>query len=471
MRIDTMEYDLLVVGAGPGGLAAAITAAKRGLRVLLAERNGFLGGNLSSGSPLLGFFDKKGRRTVGGFGEQLVQRLVREGASEGHRICPQHHSVVTYAPDLAKLIYAKMCREAGVDILLHCEAIDAAVENERITSVMLHGRGMRVEVKAKMYIDTGDAELTEMSGAAYEKGRSPDGRMQPPSILYAIANYDEEKFLRYLEEHPEDHNQIYPMDYLRSSRNWCHVGLGGLWRRLNPIGEWPMQIWAAIMIKSPNQGFMYINGPRMGGADATDLVSITDAELRGQQQAADFLEVLRKHVAGFEHAVIANINPCIGVRETRRMLGLHYLTVEEAKAGLINEETIALSSYPIDIHNNDNTSYMIHLDGPFGVPYGCLVSKSIKNLLAAGKCISVDPDVFGSIRVMAQCMAFGEAAGNGAALAIRKGCTPGEVPVGEIRELLLQNGALLEVDENDVLYEPTLPGHEGPSTPAADKQG
>lgn len=457
-----MQYDLLVIGGGPGGIASAITAARQGMKVLIADRNGCLGGNMSLGLPFLGFFDCKGRRIVGGFADELVQRMVKFGCSEGHRICPKHNSLVTYEPDRVKVLLSDMCREAGVDVLLHCELIAVEHDERTIHRAILAGRGSRVVVSAKYFIDTGDGDITCLAGGEFLKG-DPNGHMQPPSVLLTINGIDDEKFFRFLEENPdelghgESHTGLaYNVNYFRASRNFCFVGLGKLYNKLKPLGKWPMEIWAVIMVFTPKPGQIIINGPRQGGVDSTDLVALTNAERKGQKEALALVEMLREYVPGFEHCFLSNIPAHIGIRETRRVLGTKYLTVDDIQGGSVPEDSIALGGYPIDIHGKDDTSKFIPVTDPYGVPYQCLTSKSFDNLLAAGKCISVDAFVHGSTRVIAQCLAVGEAAGVGAALAFKQGKRPCDVDVNEVREILLKNGAILKVDDNDVLRDPAL---------------
>ena len=449
MHTKSIDYDIAVIGGGPAGISAAVAAARMGARILLVDKNGYLGGNASSGIPFLGFMDKKGRRVIGGIANEIVERLVKIGASRGYRTCPLHYSIVTLQPDYMKIVALEMCKEAGVDVLLHCENVDTVVINRRLTKVIAQskGNGMRVEITAKIFIDaTGDGDVAYLAGASYEKGRG-ENILQPPSILLTIGNVDKERFYDYLEENPEEILPQYgDVSYFRKDPNYVFVGLKKLYYKLKPLGEWPMEIWALIAINSPNSDQYYINGPRMARTDATNLFDLTKAEMEGQIQAIKLLEMLKKHVPGFENAYLSKINDSIAVRETRRIMGIKKLTAQQLVSSEIPEDSIALGSYPIDIHSGvDDTSVFESVDEPYGIPYLCLVSRDIKGLMMAGRCISVDEDAFGSIRVMATCMAFGEAAGIGAALAVTGNIEPSEVDVQEIRKILLKNGAILSI--------------------------
>lgn len=447
-----MNYQVAVVGGGPGGFSAAITAARKGMKTVLIERNSFIGGTAAAGIPFLGFWDKHHHRIVRGFGEEVVERFVKEGISEGHRYCPKHQSVVCFKPDKAKLIYAEMLREAGVDVILHAELIDAHSADGKVQYIEVAARSKRLEIYADIFVDTADGDIAYFSGAEYEKG-DEQGKTQPPSILFTINNVDEEKFLQFLEENPEEQGS-YKMEYLRKSRNYCYVGLTGLYNRLKKTGEWPMEIWAAIIVNSPNPGEVFINGPRMGGTDATDPLSITNAELLGQRQAHEFVEVLRKYIPGYENAQLSAVNASsVCIRETRRVKGVKQLTVDTVVRGFVGEDTIALGGYPIDIHGNDETSRFIPFERPYGIPYLATVSATRSNLMLSGRCISADSKSFGSVRVMAQCMAVGQAVGTAAAMAIRANILPKDVDVAELRKELLADNALLELNEEDIIHE------------------
>ena len=436
------SYDVAVVGAGPGGLAAAIAAARNGAKVLLIERNGYLGGNLASGLPLLGFLDYQGNPVLGGFALEFVNRLTKCGAAKGVRECPNHYSLAVVNPEFSKIIASDLCEEAGVEVLMHCYLTAVKTRRRKITAAFFSCAGNIIDVRAKNFIDgTGDGTLGYLAGAEFQKG-SEEGELQPPSILYTIGGVDKKKLFDWCERNGEMGN--YSLNYFQQSPNWCFVTLGNLFRKLQPKGEWPIAVWAMICVNRLNEREVCINGPRMLQVDASDPRELTKAERDGAHQAIAFTNMLKKYVDGFEDAFISHINDTIGIRETRRIIGGRTLCLEQALAGSIADDSIALAAYFIDIHSSkDFTSNGMKVKTPYGIPYLCLVGKSYDNLLMTGRCISVDRMVFGSIRVMGTCLAIGEAAGTGAALAIRKKCNPGEVSASDIRRILIENGGIL----------------------------
>ena len=167
MKKEFYEYDIVIVGGGPGGLPAALEAARHGAKVLLVEKNGYLGGNLTIGLPLLGYLDKDGNPIIRGIAQELVDALAQRGAAGPHTWCPLHNSVTIYDHEVFKVVAFEKCLEAGVDLLLHTEIIDTNVEDGRLASITLFGKSRCTEVRAKVFVDaTGDGDVAYLAGAA-----------------------------------------------------------------------------------------------------------------------------------------------------------------------------------------------------------------------------------------------------------------------------------------------------------------
>ena len=197
------RVDIAVIGAGPAGLSAAIAAARAGRSVLLLERNGYLGGNATLGLPLLGFLDLDGRRIVGGLAQEYVTRLMARGQAFGHRVCPKHNSVTNIDPEGFKLLAIEMCREAGVEIILHVEACDAEVADGRVHRVIFCGKGTQLAVEADIFIDcTGDGDVAYLCDCSYASGQPETGVLQPPTVMFTLEDVDTEKLFAHIEAHP-----------------------------------------------------------------------------------------------------------------------------------------------------------------------------------------------------------------------------------------------------------------------------
>ena len=452
-----LQTQIAVIGAGPAGLSAAITAARQGKRVLLLEKNGYLGGNAVLGLPLLGFLDLDGRRIVGGIAQEYVNRLTQRGQCFGHRTCPKHNSVTNIDPEGFKVLAIELCREAGVEVLLHVEACKVIKQDGKIRQLVCYGKGTEVTVTADIFMDcTGDGDVAYLADCTYESGQPGTGVLQPPTVMYTLENVDTAKLFDYIEAHPEemtysasiDHRPGYDAAYFRASPNHVFVGLSKIFARLRAEGRCPVERNTLIYIKSVNPGEVYVNSTRLLNTDATNLLDLTRAELDGQLQAVQLTKVLREEVPGFENAFISSIAPTLGVRETRRFRGIRYLTGQMLLDGEIPEDTIALGGYKIDIHSGtDRNTVFKTVREPFGIPYGCMVSQEIPNLMFAGRCASMDAAALAAVRVMPQCMSMGHAAGLAAAMAVEQGILPAQVDVKSLRDGLFAQGAVLTMEQ------------------------
>ena len=449
-----IKTNVVVIGGGPGGLAAAITAARQGARVLLVERNGYLGGQLGSGLPFLAFLDKKQRRVIGGIAQEFAERLEAAGASYGHEYCPHHLSTTLVDPFYSRILAFEMVKEAGVEILLHSELSDVETKDGRIVSVTVSGKGQQIRITADVFVDgTGDADLAFLAGAECEKG-DENGVLQPPTLMFNLGGVDTDRFADYLDAHPEQlpHAVIpnieegYDAEFIRNTKSAIFLGLNPLLEELRSRGECPISRETVIFIKQPIPGQVAINTIRILNFDGSDLEDLSRGEMEAHLQVPKLMEMFRKHVPGFENCYLSSINASIGVRESRRVKGIRTLTMEEALSGARPADTIALCSYFIDVHNGSGQgTFRAVVEEPFGIPYGCLVSKDLANLMVTGRPISVDHMTFGATRIMNVCMAVGQAVGNAAATAAATGINPADVDVSALREQLLSQDAILDI--------------------------
>lgn len=456
MKKKVIETDVAVIGGGPGGVSAAVAAARQGAETVIVDRLGFLGGAMTTGLPLLAFLDAKGRHVTGGIAQEIVDRLVAMGGSYGHRVCPFHNSTTVINPLFARIVCFELMKENNIQPLLHCEVTNAIVENGKLVSVIVVGKGMEIEIRAKVFVDaTGDGDLAYLAGARYEKGQDGTGVLQPPTLMFDLGGVNLDKFFDYLEEHPEelpyetglDHIRPgYDAAFFRESPNHVFFGLNALISKLRAEGKCPIDRNTVIYIKQPITDHVAINTIRILNFDGTEIEDLSRGEMDGHLQILPLVKMLQDYVPGFENCYLSSINPSIGVRETRRIVGRKMLCKDEVLKGEVPSDSIALGSYIIDIHSGEgDDTYIKTLEEPYGIPYGCTVAADIDGLMISGRCISVDAVVFGSTRVMPTCMAVGEGVGIGAALAVKHGSVPSEVDTNEIRKILLENKAILSV--------------------------
>ena len=418
-KVQTKTCDVAVIGGGPGGLPAAIRAARMGKKTILVERNSFLGGTAASGLGILGYLDRQGRKALGGIAQELIDRLTGYGGAIGHYPCPVHNSITPISPDWFKIVAVEMCREAGVEVLFNSELLDATIENGRVVCAEVYGKCTRTLIEAKVYIDgTGDGDLAYMAGARY---------MQSPEN-FGIK---------------EDYAKGYDPTFFRASRGHCFIGMDELIKKAKAKGDFHVPRNQFIHITTPVDGMLAINTSRIIEIDASDPYQLSKGLEEGYLQVRELMAFMNKYLPGFEQAQLAGISPTLGVRETRHFVGVKRLTHETMYAPETKREAVAQSAYNIDIHSGVKD----HIDltpvaEPFGIPYGCLVPESLNGLLLSGRTISVDTQVFASARVMGPCIAVGEAAGTAAAMSVDKGIELRDVDVDALRATLRENGNL-----------------------------
>ncbi len=457
MKTLQKKYDVVVIGGGPGGIPAAIAASRNGAKVLLVEKNGYLGGNLTIGLPLLGYLDKDGNHVTAGIAQELVDELKKRNSCTDHYRCPMHNSITLYDHEIFKVVAFEMCLNAGVEILLNTEIIDTDVENGKIKSVKLFGKGYHIEVEAAVFIDaTGDGDMGYMAGATYNMGQKDTGALQPPTLMFTLGNVDTDKTIDFIASDPEQMRLCdtiecdfdkYNAEFFRSNPHHVMVGLRKLFLELKAKGELPVDRDTLIYIKSLIPGEVHINSTRHLGINGSDVLDLTRSEIEGHLQIPKLVETLKKYVPGFENCYITQIYPTMGIRETRRFTGIRELTEDKIMVGDIPADTVGLGSYIIDIHEGNGAGTIVKRIKPYGIPYGCTVSKDIDNLMLSGRCASLDAVVMSSARVMPTCMAIGEAAGVGAALAVKHNILPAQVDVNEVRSILRNANVILEPAE------------------------
>ncbi len=453
---EVVRYDVAVLGAGPGGMAAAVAAARQGAKVVLVERLGYLGGQMASGLPFLAFLDMRQRRIVGGLAQKMIDDLEALDGTAGHRYCPFHLSSTTVNPFYTRIICFQWVKDWGIDLLMHCEVTGTTVEDNRLITVTVTGKGQEVEIHARVFIDaTGDGDVAFMAGAEFEKGQEDTGVLQPPSLMFNLGGVDFDAFVDFIAAHPEELpynmglNHIrpgYDAEFFRNNPGHIFFGLNHMIEKLRREGKCPINRDTVIYIRLPIPGHVAVNTIRIQNFDGSSIHDLSRGEQEAHLQILPLIQMFRENVPGFEQCYMTSVNAVIGVRESRRVMGIRKLTGQDCIDGKVPEDSVALYSYFIDIHNgNGEGTYTKTIEEPYGVPYGCTVAKDLDGLMMAGRCMSVDAVAFGSSRIMTLCMAMGEAAGIGAALACQKWIHPRQVDPKEVQAILREHGGILEV--------------------------
>ncbi|MCW8131893.1 MAG: FAD-dependent oxidoreductase [Planctomycetota bacterium] len=409
------DVDVIVVGGGPGGVGAAIGAARNGAKTLLIERYGFLGGMATAGhvNPWMPNHHD-GKPLDSGVFQDWCKRLEELGGMK----LPHRH----FCPETAKLAAEQICLEAGVEILYHVSLDRPLMAGDKIDSVLVLGKSGLSAHRAKVFIDTsGDADLAARAGCPFEFGRELDGAAQPMTTNFDMAGVD-------LKRIPDRKTIQEKYD------------------RAKAEGRIQCPRENVLYFHTVEEDRIHFNTTRVTGHKGTDTLEFSRAEIEGRRQVAQFIKFLREEISGFENARLHSMGAQIGVRETRRVKGRAYLTRKDYERGSKFPDGICRVTYPIDIHNPTGTgTEMVHLPKGtwYEIPYGCLVPQGCENLLVGGRPISVDHAVHSSMRVMPPACTVGQACGTAAAIAAQRGLTPAQVDGCEVKKVMIAQGVNL----------------------------
>ena len=397
------EFDVIVVGGGPAGTAAAIAAARTGARTLLVEQFGYLGGTATASlmACINGFRNQVApddTQVVRGIAEEIVLRLkALDGL--GKSPYPQQEFPTTpgqlsysYAIDteLFKYVLLQLCQEAGVELLLHAWFAQPIVANETIQGVLVECKSGRLALMGTVIIDTsGDGDVAARAGAPFWQTRGDEAARLNDALMYRVTLAREGS--------PQTMT--------------CDLGSTHV-------------LW----------------GPGAGPIDATNAWELSAAEVHTRLGIYADLDKKQSKDAALIGARVVETPPLLGIRQTRFIRGEYTLTAQDALDGTPFGDAIAASPCPI-IHYYGYRRYLEHQG--YGIPYRCLVPLSVEQLLVAGRCISSEQEPYESHRAMVPIMAIGQAAGTAAALCARQGVSPRLLPVEKLRETLREQGAFV----------------------------
>jgi len=420
------DADLIVVGGGSAGIAAAVTAARAGLRTVLVDESPYLGGMSTGGAvgTFCGFYYRQTGgdlvRLVGGFAAEVMDRLLAGGQCYGP-VPFKTTAAVPYVPWGVKRLYDVMAgAESALTLYLHAHATGVLVDDGTITAVLVSTRDGAVAMRAPYVIDaSGDAVVARMAGARASRGE----RLQYPSMMFYMQHVDLGAALPAL----FDLNDLL-------DRHFATAGLPRRSGNVIPTGR-PGEVLVAMSRVS-------IDGRAVDGASAHDL---TAGELLGREQAERCAGFLRAHMPGFAEAFLSDTAPRLGIRETWRIDGASMLSEDDVLGGRKRADGIGRAAWPIELHVDDGRTEWRFLDDGlwYDVPYGVLVPQGVRNLLVAGRCVSATREAFASVRVIGPCMLEGQAAALGVLEALQRGARPGGIDVDAVRARLIAMGVPL----------------------------
>lgn len=425
------ETDILVVGGGPAGVGAAFAAAREGLSVMIVEQFNCLGGVAGAGGHgYMAIYCAWGQnvRTVGGIALDICKNIVDAGFGEMQYIGPM------FEVEGFKLVLEQMAKSAGVRLLYHTFFCESIVNDGKIVGAIIQNKSGRQVILAKRVIDcTGDGDVAALAGAPFEIGRPTDSKCQPMTLMFTIGGVDWPKV------------QAWRTDY-NMTHVWEEAQRNG---DMEPFQKNIMGFWWTPT--RPDQ--VGINFTHITGLDSTKAEDLTYATIEGRRQAFHMIPVFRKYVPGMENCYLISTPCTVGIRESRRIMANEILTEQDMLAGREWDDSIGYGSFFIDIHNidgpgMDRTQYKPEPGFKYQIPYRILLPRNVENLLTAGRCVSVTHLALGSIRVMAQCILTGEAAGTAAALSIKQNVSPKMVDTRLLQASLRNSGSI--IDKNDI---------------------
>jgi glycine/D-amino acid oxidase-like deaminating enzyme len=427
------EYDVVVLGGGPAGIAAAVAAGRAGRSTLLIERYGFLGG-MGTAAGVTNFCGLHAnvhgeiRQVVHGVADELLSRIdALGGLNPPHmifgKIAAQAYDTAAY-----KIAADELMASAGVQVLFHALACGITKDSPRaVNALLLETKSGRVAVRGRAFVDgSGDGDLAAWAGAAYEVGDG-QGNMLYPSLMFRVNNVDATR-------------------------------AGEAWKTIPPLME---QAEAAGRHKFPRKGAIVrpqksgiewrvnvtqlatSDGRAMNGTDAREL---SEAESLGRRQVAQMAKFLRE-VPGFEDSYVVDIPPQVGIRETRRVHGLYMLTEADVLDCAGFDDTIGVNGWPLELHVKGDVEFRFpkipESRGYNQLPYGMTVTPSLDNVWIAGRCASMTHEAQSAARVTGACFAMGQAVGTAAHFALHEGVPAARVDVHDLQSRLEAEGAFL----------------------------
>lgn len=418
--------DVLVIGAGASGLMAAVAAARLGMRVLLVDRNGYLGGTLTmvtlgSFCGLYAVTPDAIHPIVQGLAQDFFDRMRVSGALRPPQRWLQTASQ-PYDPASLKLVADGFATDAGVSLAFHNVAVGVLNHEHGIAGVIFEGRDGRWACRAQVVVDcSGDGDVSAFCGAAFDLDLDA---IQAPTTMFQFGGVDVDRA-----------HQVG-----RAQMHEC------LERAVAAGIDLPRTAGGAFSIHPDS---MHLNITKVRFGDRTpnplDTADLTAAEIEGRRQLARYLEAFRQFVPGYEHSYVRDIGASIGVRESRRILGDYQLSAKDVLNQGRFDDAIACGAWPMEKHARGRSTEWVFLDPGtyYQMPYRMLLPHGIDGLLVAGRCASAEHDAHASMRVAGICMALGEAAGTAAALAVQANVTPRALNIDALQHQLARQGAYL----------------------------
>lgn len=446
------DCDVMVIGGGMAGCAAATASSRLGCRTILVEQFGFLGGWATAAlvNPFMTHRTSDGTPLVAGVFEEIRNRLA---ALDGLLAS-------SFDTEAMKFVLQEMTLEAGVELRLHT-SFDQAYAQDAGLSVRTRSKSGSHDTGCRRLIDcSGDGDAAVSLGASFETG-DEHGLPQAVTLMFDVGGVDLIRTLEYVRDHPDQ--VLFPKlppdsDPAQLAEGIVSVaGYYDLVAEARADGHYSAPGDLIFFIGRPVRGTVVFNTTHIGHVDGTSAEDLTRAEIEGRQQMMSIVAFVKNYVPGFERSYLLQSAAHVGVRETRRMTGEYVFSADDVIEARKFDDAICRLAYPVDVHSGKGDGYTKgeedssadarpNVPPPgdwYEIPYRCLVPLGVENVLVAGRCVSSTQAGHGAIRIMPSCVAMGQAAGTAAALSIRRGIAPRHLDALELRRELKQQGALV----------------------------
>jgi len=442
------ECDVLVAGGGMAGIAAAIAAARAGAATMLVERNGWLGGmGITGATGLHTFFNvfdaspgAARTRVAGGIAQELVDRVTEMGGGMGHVRMERGGDFVsmltTVEPEVFKVAAARLCMESGVKLLLHTVLDEVCAQDGAVEGAVVWNKAGRSLIHAKQYVDcTGDGDLAAYAGAEFARFAAGDPGAYSAGFTFRLCNVDLDRFEQDLEARGLLYQVAHAVKPGTNRRDLIRVGIDMPKLRAQ-TGEWTPGYFLGCSIR-PRE-LTYCNCINYGPNDGLDPDALAAAETELRAQVLQVANLFRRHIRGCESCYPAGPAPTAGQRRARAIRCLYELTQKDCTEGVQFADQIGCFGFI------DNSRYFVKDAGAYGIPYRALVPRGLRNVLIAGRMMTVDLVAHNSTRNTVCCLICGQAAGTAAAMAARRGVAPADGDVEALRHALAEAGVVLE---------------------------
>jgi hypothetical protein len=434
------ETDVLVVGSGPGGLSAALAAAREGVDTMLVERYGCFGGNITqAGVESIAWYRHEKTVDAGGIGVEFERRAKEMG---GSRREPQSLSQALDT-EMFKYVADTMVQEAGIVPILHCYGVSTIMEGNTLAGVVVESKSGRQAILAKRIIDaTGDADIAHLAGAPYRQ--SPKDKLLGVTVTFGCSGVDITRFREHVKENSARLGDWDEVEQTTGKENDLFSPyIEEPFNRAKDAGEIPRDAWIKGTWSSLTEAgeATYLNMIVLNGIDPTNVRDLTQAEIQGRQQVMWALNALKKYTPGFEKAKLRTFCSSLGTRESRKILGEYTITEHDVRNEARFADSIGIFPEFLDGYG----VVIIPTTGRyFQIPYGIIVPQKVENLLVAGRCVAGDMISHAATRQMMCCTVTGQGAGIAAAVSLKDNVTCRAVNIATVQRVLKKQGVRIE---------------------------